>query len=167
MAKSWADMSKEEREASGQTKKEYNRSTGQSEPTPTPTPTPTTSTKDGEVEAPSWYKNSDGSTPSTMQKGLTKEQWESKNAPIQQKKESEAAKVRAKEKASAYLKSGNSRDAEYDAILKEGGLNNHTYQQMTRADQKAAYDQTQIDSCLLYTSPSPRDRTRSRMPSSA
>ena len=26
---------------------------------------------------------------------------------------------------------------------------------------------TQSDSCLLYTSPSPRDRTRSRMPSSA
>ena len=26
---------------------------------------------------------------------------------------------------------------------------------------------TQTDSCLLYTSPSPRDRTRSRMPSSA
>ncbi len=156
MAKSWDNMSKEEREASGQTKKEYNRSTGQStipkynsEPTPTPTatptPTPTTSTKDGEVEAPSWYKNSDSSTPSTMQKGLTKEQWESKNAPIQQKKESEAAKVQAKEKASAYLKSGGSRDAEYDAILKEGGLNNHTYQQMTRADQKAAYEQTQID----------------------
>src|SRR5665811_2095929 len=26
---------------------------------------------------------------------------------------------------------------------------------------------TQVDTCLLYTSPSPRDRTRSRMPSSA
>ena len=26
---------------------------------------------------------------------------------------------------------------------------------------------TSIDGCLLYTSPSPRDRTRSRMPSSA
>ena len=26
---------------------------------------------------------------------------------------------------------------------------------------------TPINSCLLYTSPSPRDRTRSRMPSSA
>ena len=26
---------------------------------------------------------------------------------------------------------------------------------------------TRPDSCLLYTSPSPRDRTRSRMPSSA
>ena len=31
------------------------------------------------------------------------------------------------------------------------------------SDVKAAY----IDGCLLYTSPSPRDRTRSRMPSSA
>ena len=28
-------------------------------------------------------------------------------------------------------------------------------------------DQTYIEPCLLYTSPSPRDRTRSRMPSSA
>ena len=28
-------------------------------------------------------------------------------------------------------------------------------------------DQTMHDTCLLYTSPSPRDRTRSRMPSSA
>ena len=29
------------------------------------------------------------------------------------------------------------------------------------------YDKGKIDGCLLYTSPSPRDRTRSRMPSSA
>src|SRR5665811_1707183 len=28
-------------------------------------------------------------------------------------------------------------------------------------------DTAQVDGCLLYTSPSPRDRTRSRMPSSA
>ena len=28
-------------------------------------------------------------------------------------------------------------------------------------------NQAQMDICLLYTSPSPRDRTRSRMPSSA
>ena len=28
-------------------------------------------------------------------------------------------------------------------------------------------DQGYVDPCLLYTSPSPRDRTRSRMPSSA
>ena len=30
-----------------------------------------------------------------------------------------------------------------------------------------AFDVTLDNSCLLYTSPSPRDRTRSRMPSSA
>ena len=29
------------------------------------------------------------------------------------------------------------------------------------------YQQSEGDTCLLYTSPSPRDRTRSRMPSSA
>ena len=29
------------------------------------------------------------------------------------------------------------------------------------------YADTQLERCLLYTSPSPRDRTRSRMPSSA
>ena len=28
-------------------------------------------------------------------------------------------------------------------------------------------DQKVVEGCLLYTSPSPRDRTRSRMPSSA
>ena len=32
---------------------------------------------------------------------------------------------------------------------------------------REAYGMTQFDFCLLYTSPSPRDRTRSRMPSSA
>ena len=36
---------------------------------------------------------------------------------------------------------------------------------MTGALQPAAFRET--DACLLYTSPSPRDRTRSRMPSSA
>ena len=35
----------------------------------------------------------------------------------------------------------------------------------TRADLKAKAEE--LKSCLLYTSPSPRDRTRSRMPSSA
>ena len=34
-------------------------------------------------------------------------------------------------------------------------------------DVKASDDAYQINTCLLYTSPSPRDRTRSRMPSSA
>ena len=32
---------------------------------------------------------------------------------------------------------------------------------------KSLLDSTKVDSCLLYTSPSPRDRQKSRMPSSA
>ena len=35
------------------------------------------------------------------------------------------------------------------------------------ASKKAIIDRHIIDSCLLYTSPSPRDMRRSRMPSSA
>ena len=34
-------------------------------------------------------------------------------------------------------------------------------------EKKINRDGIEADSCLLYTSPSPRDRTRSRMPSSA
>ena len=34
-------------------------------------------------------------------------------------------------------------------------------------DHLAMGDQYWLECCLLYTSPSPRDRTRSRMPSSA
>ena len=33
--------------------------------------------------------------------------------------------------------------------------------------QGSTFPQVVVDGCLLYTSPSPRDRTRSRMPSSA
>jgi len=104
-----------------------------------------TNTKDGKVEAPSWYKNADGSTPSTMQKGLTKEQWEAQNASVKQKKESEAKQVQAKEKASAYLKDGGSRDDKYNSILKEGGLNNTSYQKMVGADKKQKFDQQKKD----------------------
>ena len=45
-----------------------------------------------------------------------------------------------------------------------------TYKENTsKADHKAAKEKAdhQTHPCLLYTSPSPRDRTRSRMPSSA
>ena len=35
------------------------------------------------------------------------------------------------------------------------------------ANVRSAVSQLIIEGCLLYTSPSPRDRTRSRMPSSA
>ena len=39
--------------------------------------------------------------------------------------------------------------------------------QKSKRGQKINKSPIQLISCLLYTSPSPRDRTRSRMPSSA
>ena len=36
-----------------------------------------------------------------------------------------------------------------------------------RAQESSGYGKKVVERCLLYTSPSPRDRTRSRMPSSA
>ena len=36
-----------------------------------------------------------------------------------------------------------------------------------KIERNLAFTQTTVYTCLLYTSPSPRDRTRSRMPSSA
>ena len=38
---------------------------------------------------------------------------------------------------------------------------------LPRARVQHAMEHGEVDICLLYTSPSPRDRTRSRMPSSA
>ena len=53
--------------------------------------------------------------------------------------------------------------------LKELGYadkDTHDYAPQDFADAMDSYDRL-LDICLLYTSPSPRDRTRSRMPSSA
>ena len=38
---------------------------------------------------------------------------------------------------------------------------------LTPVDQQTLRDQLEVNTCLLYTSPSPRDRQKSRMPSSA
>lgn len=73
---------------------------------------------------------------------------------LAQKKEreaKEAAKVAAKEKASAYLRDhpnagkGSVRDAGFEKILKEGGLNNATYQKMVNVDKKQQYEQAKVD----------------------
>ena len=46
--------------------------------------------------------------------------------------------------------------------------NQHVSEAMENlAEQIAEWAEEQPQTCLLYTSPSPRDRTRSRMPSSA
>ena len=43
----------------------------------------------------------------------------------------------------------------------------HVFQAIEVADLFIHKESSQSDSCLLYTSPSPRDRQKSRMPSSA
>jgi hypothetical protein len=63
----------------------------------------------------------------------------------------ESKKLEAKQKAETYLANhpnkgkGGTKDAEYDRILKEGGLNNHTFQKMQQAEQKQRYEQAQVD----------------------
>lgn len=101
-----------------------------------------TTTKDGKIEAPDWYKNDDGSTPSTMQAGLTKEKWEAQNASVKREKEKEESRQEAKERASAHLSSGGTRsDEEYKKITQETGINSHEIQKMQRADQVAKAEQ--------------------------
>ena len=46
-------------------------------------------------------------------------------------------------------------------------LKNFLIEKVEIEDKKAKMRAQQMFNCLLYTSPSPRDRTRSRMPSSA
>ena len=46
-------------------------------------------------------------------------------------------------------------------------VNEGTETDVYREDDEQLQDELEIRNCLLYTSPSPRDRTRSRMPSSA
>ena len=41
------------------------------------------------------------------------------------------------------------------------------YKARAYVQRKEHFDGANVYACLLYTSPSPRDRTRSRMPSSA
>ena len=52
-------------------------------------------------------------------------------------------------------------------IMADGKQVGHTTTVVWSPQLKANLALAMIDACLLYTSPSPRDRTRSRMPSSA
>ena len=62
-----------------------------------------------------------------------------------------SAQLKAKEKAAEYLRNhpnkgkGGTRDAGFEKILKEGGLNNGTYQKMVNADKKQQYEQAKVD----------------------
>ena len=56
---------------------------------------------------------------------------------------------------------------EFKTYLKKIGSGEFTGKSLTREETKAAIKLMLKEDCLLYTSPSPRDRQKSRMPSSA
>ena len=72
--------------------------------------------------------------------------------------------------------------AQTDSVLMLGYMNEEAYQKTLKEKKVTFFSRSKqrlwtkgetsghfqhVESCLLYTSPSPRDRTRSRMPSSA
>ena len=64
----------------------------------------------------------------------------------------------------AYIM-GNYTEKAFQGFLKDPGTDRKAVvEQLTKAMGGTMHS---MDICLLYTSPSPRDRTRSRMPSSA
>ena len=58
-------------------------------------------------------------------------------------------------------------DLEWYGYLEEGTENYHEVILYSGETFVVTVEKEDEDACLLYTSPSPRDRTRSRMPSSA
>ena len=59
-------------------------------------------------------------------------------------------------------------EAKLDALIAAGNQKIAALETVSEPDwEKFIYELDLITDCLLYTSPSPRDRTRSRMPSSA
>ena len=59
------------------------------------------------------------------------------------------------------------KDQEFLVLLGPSGCGKTTTMRMIAGLEDVTEGDILIDNCLLYTSPSPRDRTRSRMPSSA
>ena len=56
---------------------------------------------------------------------------------------------------------------EIASFMKQASLPQDVQLRLYAFYKHATFDKTQFNICLLYTSPSPRDRQKSRMPSSA
>ena len=128
MAKSWADMSKEER-SKYDSKKAYNKSTGQGKHA-----AESSGGSDSGGSSSGGVKHYQATLNETSQAMLDRQN---------ERKAQDAKKSEAKERASAYLAKGNSRDAEFDRILKEGGTNNADFQKTQNANRKKKYEATQ------------------------
>jgi len=172
MAKSWDQMSKEERQAAGGNKKEYNKSTGQEryaeggslehrseakERTQVHAATSQNSAalnnehspkaNDVGVQAKPAPSINKGTGPNNHYSAadnmspLEKQMVERKN----QQKAYADKKSTGFEQASAYLAQGNSRDKQYDQILRDAGTNNSEFQNYTNANRKQQYEANKLD----------------------
>ena len=156
MASTWDQMSKDERQSSGLTKKEYNRDNGFG--------------KQGELEAKrseaaeraQTHTNSQESAPaqsgqqSQNSQALNNQHTPKANdvgggakpaaptnnpsAAFEAKQAYKAKQASGFQQASAYLAQGNSRDAEFERILKDSGGSNHSFNQYSKSKKKEAYD---------------------------
>ena len=139
MAKTWDQMSKDERNNSGLTKKEYNAKNGFG--------------KQGEIaarseaasraEAHSNQASTSSNPPAAQTNNQPANAANNMNAASQQmldRKNKEKAyadkKATGFEQASAYLAEGNSRDKQYDQILRDAGTTNHEFGQYQNTQRK-------------------------------
>ena len=123
MAKSWADMSKEERKATGKTKKEYNQSTGQSQkPAQTqPTQTQTTAAEPKQSSASDRHREA--------------------MAKAQSYKDQKTAGYK---KIDEYVQGGGQRSGkDYQNFLNQNNIKDSGYQDYANANRKAKYEANQ------------------------
>ena len=85
----------------------------------------------------------------------------------------ELAALRASASGFLWIGLKDPTDEEFELVNAELGLHPLAVEDAVMGNQRAKIDAYEgsllavLKTCLLYTSPSPRDRTRSRMPSSA
>ena len=72
-----------------------------------------------------------------------------------------------KDKDNWIVKTNNGKSFLTPNVIIAGGVGSFEPRKFSQKECEKFEDKTIFYSCLLYTSPSPRDRTRSRMPSSA
>ena len=172
MAKSWEQMSKEERQSAGGNKKEYNKSTGQEryaeggslahrseakERSQVHTATSQNSAALNNEHSPKANDVGDQAKPvPAVNKGTGPDNHysaadnmnEASKQMLDRKNKEKAyadKKSTGLEQASAYLAAGNSRDKQYDQILRDAGTTNSEFQDYTNANRKQQYDANKLD----------------------
>ena len=124
MAKSWADMSKEERKATGKSKQEYNKATGQGRHAEEKKPADTTTVNAKEVE-----------------KSSASDRHRQAMAKAQSYKDQ---KNEGYKKIDEYIQGGGQRSGkDYQNFLNQNNIKDSGYQDYANANRKAKYDANQ------------------------